>query len=144
MKKLNDKSVAKMFTTVNPFLLRQQNNPDEYCIFNRPVDCYYHVLVTFFRNCSKGYIELPYILWKIYPTKRKNEIKELVEAMEKLGVPYVSVLSYDTKRATIYFEQFFTALHSVCDTEMNHEAFKQALTYSKHLTDVLKEGSNTL
>lgn len=141
---LDDCSARKMFSSVNPFFLRNPNKPEDYCIFNRLVDCYYFVLLTFFKNCPKGYIELPYIIWKIYPSKKKNEVREMVNAMTDLKVPYIVVLNYDSKEATIYFEQFFTALHSVCGTDMNHEAFKQALGYSKHLTDVLKEDTNAL
>lgn len=143
-KLLDNNSARKMFSSVNPFFLRNPNNPEEYCVFNRLVDCYYFVLLTFFKNCPKGYIELPYIIWKIYPMKKKNEIRLIVNAMTTLKVEYIVCLNYDSKEANIYFENFFTALHSVCGTEMNHEAFKQALGYSKHLTDVLKEDANAL
>lgn len=143
-KMLDDNSARKMFSAVNPFFLRVPCCPKDYCIFNRPSDCYYSVLLTFFKNCPKGFIELPYILWQIYPFKSPKEIKEMTKEMTELKVPDIVVINYDTKEATIYFENFFTALHSICGTDMNHDAFKQALGYSKHIAEVLKEDLNAL
>lgn len=143
-KMIDNNSARKMFSAVNPFFLRMPNNPDEYCIFNRPSECYYSILLTFFKNCPKGFIELPFILWMIYPFKKYKEIKEMKKAMMDLKVPDIAVINYDTKEASIYFEGFFTALHSICGTDMNHEAFKQALGYSKHIAEVLKTDLNAL
>ena len=134
----NEDMASKMFQKVNPFYLRMPNVASEYAVFNQPMDAYYHILTEFFRNCPKGYIELQYILVKIYPFKKLIEIKRMAAEMVKLKVPEVIVLDYESKTSRIYFEGFFTALHSLCGTEMNHDAFKRAMDYTKHMVDILK------
>ena len=57
--------------------------------------------------------------------------------MKNHGVDWISVIVYDSKEGELFFETFFLALHTLCDTTMDRQAFKDALVYSKHLKDVL-------
>ncbi|MDT3388892.1 MAG: hypothetical protein LIR46_14220 [Bacteroidota bacterium] len=129
--------VKSVMSKINPFYQRQRNNPDEYMLFNQVKDAYYNVMTLFFINCPQGYIELPYILSLIYPEKPFSIVKAMAIAMTKYGVGWVSVIVYDSKEGELFFETFFLALHTLCDTTMDRQAFKDALVYSKHLKDVL-------
>ena len=129
--------VKSVMSKVNPFYQKQRNNPDEYMLFNQVKDAYYNVMTIFFVNCPQGYIELPYILSLIYPEKRFSVVKAMAIDMTKHGVEWVSTIYYDSKQGELFFETFFLALHTLCDTTMDRQAFKDALVYSKHLKDVL-------
>ena len=129
--------VKSVMSKMNPFYQRQRNNPDEYMLFNQVKDAYYNIMTLFFINCPQGYIELPYILSLIYPEKKFSEIRFMAMDMIKYGVDGVSVIVYDSKEGELFFETFFLALHTLCDTTMDRQAFKDALVYSKHLKDVL-------
>lgn len=122
---------------VNPFYQRQRNNLDEYMLYNQTKEAYYNIMTLFFVNCPQGYIELPYILSKIYPEKKFSEIRVMAVDMKNHGVDWISVIVYDSKEGELFFESFFLALHTLCDTTMDRQAFKDALVYSKHLKDVL-------
>lgn len=129
--------VSSVMSKVNPFYQRQRNNPDEYMLYNQTKDAYYNIMTIFFVNCPQGYIELPYILSKIYPEKKFSDIRKMSVDMKSHGVDWVSVIVYDSKEGELFFETFFLALHTLCDTAMDRQAFKDALVYSKHLKDVL-------
>lgn len=129
--------VASVMSKVNPFYQRQRNNPNEYMLYSQTKDAYYNIMTLFFVNCPQGYIELPYILSKIYPEKKFSEIRVMSVDMKNHGVDWVSVIVYDSKEGELFFETFFLALHTLCDTTMDRQAFKDALVYSKHLKDVL-------
>lgn len=129
--------VKSVMSKVNPFYQRQRNNPGEYMLFNQVKDAYYNIMTLFFINCPQGYIELPYILSQIYPEKKFSEIRVMAVDMKNHGVNWVSVIVYDSKEGELFFESFFLALHTLCDTTMDRQAFKDALVYSKHLKDVL-------
>lgn len=129
--------VARVMSAVNPFYQRQRNNPNEYMLYTRTTDAYYNIMTLFFVNCPQGYIELPYILSKIYPEKKFSEIRVMSVDMKNQGVDWISVIVYDSKEGELFFETFFLALHTLCDTTMDRQAFKDALVYSKHLKDVL-------
>lgn len=129
--------VASVMSKVNPFYQRQRNNPNEYMLYSQTKDAYYNIMTLFFVNCPQGYIELPYILSKIYPEKKFSEIRVMAVDMKNHGVDWISVIVYDSKEGELFFETFFLALHTLCDTTMDRQAFKDALVYSKHLKDVL-------
>ena len=61
--------VTSVMSKVNPFYQRQRNNPNEYMLYNQTKDAYYNIMTLFFVYCPQGYIELPYILSKIYREK---------------------------------------------------------------------------
>lgn len=129
--------VKSVMSKVNPFYQRMASNPEDYMMFNQVADAYYYIIFTFIKNCPRGYIELPFILSKIYPEKKLIEIRNMTKDMNDLGVHSVNVITYMGKDGVQFFEAFFTALHSLCDTTMDHQAFKVALGYAKHLEDVL-------
>lgn len=129
--------VKSVMSKVNPFYQRQRNNPDEYMLYNQVKDAYYSIMTLFFINCPQGYIELPYILSLIYPEKKLSELRAMGVDMMNLGVDLISTIIYDSKEGELFFETFFLALHTLCDTTMDRQAFKDALVYSKHLKDVL-------
>lgn len=129
--------VTSVMSKVNPFYQRQRNNLDEYMLYNQTKEAYYNIMTLFFVNCPQGYIELPYILSKIYPEKKFSEIRVMAVDMKNHGVDWVSLIVYDSKEGELFFETFFLALHTLCDTTMDRQAFKDALVYSKHLKDVL-------
>ena len=129
--------VSSVMSKVNPFYQGQRNNPDEYMLYNQTKDAYYNIMTIFFVNCPQGYIELPYILSKIYPEKKFSDIRKMSVDMNSHGVDWISVIVYDSKEGELFFETFFLALHTLCDTAMDRQAFKDALVYSKHLKDVL-------
>lgn len=129
--------VTSVMSKVNPFYQRQRNNLDEYVLYNQTKEAYYNIMTLFFVNCPQGYIELPYILSKIYPEKKFSEIRVMAVDMKNHGVDWVSLIVYDSKEGELFFETFFLALHTLCDTTMDRQAFKDALVYSKHLKDVL-------
>lgn len=129
--------VASVMSKVNPFYQRQRNNPEEYMLYAQTKEAYYNIMTTFFVNCPQGYIELPYILSKIYPEKKFSEIRVMAVEMRNYGVHWVSVIVYNSKEGELFFESFFLALHTLCDTKFDKQAFKDALVYSKHLKDVL-------
>lgn len=129
--------VTSVMSKVNPFYQRQRNNLNEYMLYNQTKDAYYNIMTLFFVNCPQGYIELPYILSKIYPEKKFSEIRVMAVDMKNHGVDWISVIVYDSKEGELFFETFFLALHTLCDTTMDRQAFKDALVYSKHLKDVL-------
>ena len=136
--------VKSVMSKVNPFYQHIPTSPEEYMLYNKVTEAYYNIIFTFIKNCPQGYIELPYILSKIYPEKKLLEIRNMTKDMNDLGVPSVKLVKYMGKDGAQFFEAFFTALHSLCDTTMDHQAFKEALGYAKHLEDVLnvenKEG----
>lgn len=129
--------VKSVMSKVNPFYQRQRNNPEEYMLFNQVKDAYYNIMTLFFINCPQGYIELPYILSLIYPEKKLSELRQMGVDMMNLGVDLISTIIYDSKEGELFFETFFLALHTLCDTTFDRQAFKDALVYSKHLKDVL-------
>lgn len=129
--------VKSVMSKVNPFYQRQRNNPDEYMLFNQVKDAYYNIMTLFFINCPQGYIELPYILSLIYPEKKLSELRLMGVDMMNHGVELISTIIYDSKQGELFFETFFLALHTLCDTTFDRQAFKDALVYSKHLKDVL-------
>lgn len=129
--------VKGVMSKVNPFYQRQRNNPDAYMLFNQVKDAYYNIMTIFFINCPQGYIELPYILSLIYPEKKLSELRSMGVDMMNLGVDLISTIIYDSKEGELFFETFFLALHTLCDTTFDRQAFKDALVYSKHLKDVL-------
>lgn len=129
--------VKSVMSRVNPFYQRQPNYPDEYMLYNQTKEAYYNIMTIFYINCPQGYIELPYILAQIYPEKPFSIIKTMALAMTKHGVDLISTIIYDSKEGELFFETFFLALHTLCDTTMDRQAFKDALVYSKHLKDVL-------
>lgn len=129
--------VKLVMSNVNPFYQRKPSTPEEYMIYNRVSEAYYNIIFTFIKNCPRGYIELAFILSKIYPEKKLLEIRNMTKDMNDLGVPSVKVVKYLSKEGAQFFEAFFTALHSLCDTTMDHQALKEALGYAKHLEDVL-------
>lgn len=129
--------VKSVMSKVNPFYQRIPSNPEEYMMYNKVSEAYYNIIFTFIKNCPRGYIELAFILSKIYPEKKLLEIRNMTKDMNDLGVPSVKVVKYLGKEGAQFFEAFFTALHSLCDTTMDHQAFKDALGYAKHLEDVL-------
>lgn len=129
--------VKSVMSKVNPFYQRQRNNPDEYMLYNQVKDAYYNIMTLFFINCPQGYIELPYILSLIYPEKKLSELRLMGVDMMNLGVDLISTIIYDSKEGELFFETFFLALHTLCDTTFDRQAFKDALVYSKHLKDVL-------
>lgn len=136
-KYFNKGTVNSVMSKVNPFYQKQRNNPEEFMLFNQVKDAYYNIMTLFFMNCPQGYIELPYILSQIYPEKKFSQIRIMAVAMKRLGVDWVSVIVYNSKSGDLFFENFFLALHTLCDTKMDRQAFKDALVYSKHLKDVL-------
>lgn len=129
--------VKSVMSKVNPFYQRQRNNPDEYMLYNQVKDAYYNIMTLFFINCPQGYIELPYILSLIYPEKKLSELRLMGVDMMNLGVDLISTIIYNSKEGELFFETFFLALHTLCDTTFDRQAFKDALVYSKHLKDVL-------
>lgn len=129
--------VKSVMSKVNPFYQRMPSAPEEYMMYNKVSEAYYNIIFTFIKNCSQGYIELPFILSKIYPEKKLIEIRKMTSDMNALGVQSVNVIKYMGKDGAQFFEAFFTALHSLCDTTMDHQALKDALGYAKHLEDVL-------
>lgn len=132
-----NKYVKSVMSRVNPFYQCNPTTPDEYMMYNKVTDAYYNIIFTVIKNCPQGYIELPYILSKIYPQKKLLEIRNMTKEMNDLGVPSVNLVKYMGKDGAQFFEGFFTALHSLCDTTMDHQAFKEALGYAKHLEDVI-------
>lgn len=134
---VSDSSVTEAFTKVNPFFICQPNTSC-YMVFNAPKEAYYYVLTILLRNCPRGYIELPYILGKLYPEKLMYVRRQMCELMMSVNVPEVTVIEYDSKEGRTYLEQFFNGLHTIFGTKMNHEAFNTAISYAKHLFDVVK------
>lgn len=129
--------VTSVMSKVNPFYQRQRNNLDEYMLYNQTKEAYYSIMTLFFIYCPQGYIELPYILSKIYPEMKFSVIRVMAVDMKNHGVNWVSLIVYNSKEGELFFESFFLALHTLCGTTMDRQAFKDALVYSKHLKDVL-------
>lgn len=138
MKKfVSDASITEAFTKVNPFFLCQPNT-NSYMVFVAPKDAYYYVLTQLIRNCPRGFIELLYIMGKLYPEKMLYARRKMCEVMMKVNVPDVALIDYDSKEGRNYLEQFFNGLHTIFGTKFNQEAFNAAYQYSKHLIEVIK------
>ena len=125
----------EIMSKVNPFYLRHAGIKKDLIVWSMPYEAYYYVLRMFLRYCPRGYVELLFILYTLYPEKDINEIKKMAQ---KIKVEKVTMLDYGTKACNRYFEQFFLQLHDFWGTKMNHDAFQQAMGYLNNTIEVLK------
>lgn len=130
-----------VMSKVNPFYIASHNGDGTYEVFSRNEEAYLYVLRLIITNCRRGFIELPFVLLKLYPDKKLHQIKLMAIEMNAIGVDDIAVIKYDGKEDIVYFEQFFTALHFVCDTKMNHQAFKNAYKYVGNLIEIAKNAT---
>lgn len=117
-----NKSIIKaLVSETNPFMLVYGNGQP--MIFRQDHESYYHVIMAIHMKCQKGYFELPYLLTLLYPTITMFEIRKMMKLLLDLKVPYVTTLKWGSSNCRIYFQTFFIALHSVCDTQYKQAAF---------------------
>lgn len=117
-KKIDDNVISSVIDATNPFLLTYPTGKP--MIFRQDHEPYYYVMMTIKRNCSRGYVELPYILCVLYENMELKDAKKMSAQMEKLKVPYISLLEWGTKSCQQYFAQFFQALHEVIAQKYNY------------------------
>ena len=117
-KKIDDTVISSVIDATNPFLLTYPTGKP--MIFRQEHEPYYYVMMTIKRNCSRGYVELPYVLLVLYMDMKLKDAKKMCAQMENLNVPYVSLLEWGTKSCQQYFAQFFQALHEVIAQKYNY------------------------
>ena len=130
---MNDNE-KEIMSKVNPFYLRHAGEKKDLIVWSMPYEAYYYVLSQFLRYCPRGYVELLFILAKLYPEK---EVLELKKMAQKMRIDEVVMLDYGSKKCARYFESFFIELHNFWGTTMNHDAFKQAVSYLNNMLESL-------
>lgn len=144
MKKQNvTKTVKdKLFMRVNPFGL--MNGAGEPRVFMQPFEIYYFVMCFINHNCPDGYMELLYILSKLYPNLTLKELKFLSQSMHTNGFPdIVFTETWTSAKGKAYLDMFFGCLHIVCETKMNVDAFKYAYDLFNHSNEIQKLKTQT-
>lgn len=139
----NTESLNELVNEVNPFLLKTCDGT--FIKFHHPADAYHHVMLTFVRECPKGYVELPYILWVLYPDMKWSQIKKAANIMIAHGCSNIMQIDYGSKESFVQFEHFFTSLHTLAGTSFLHDAFHAAcktLVYSAEYFKQAKQTSN--
>lgn len=130
---MNDNE-KEIMSKVNPFYLRHAGEVKSLIVWGQPYEAYYYVLSQFLRYCPRGYVELLFILTKLYP---EREVLELKKMAQKMRIDEIVMLDYGTKKCARYFESFFIELHNFWGTKMNHDAFNQAVSYLNNMLEAL-------
>lgn len=135
MKRSELKLMKSALLAVNPFMI--PNEKGESLVFFSKREAYLFLLHMIRRGAADNYIELEYVLTKIY-LKRYSEIHSLfVRYFVPLGIREYMSLELDVRKNKSFYRDFAKALHSYCDTSFDTSQFDYA--FNEFVADIEKD-----
>lgn len=137
----NEEAIASMMAQVNPFMVTDKKG--ELCRYQSQIEAYHQLLMLIFRECTKGYLEIEFLLIHMYPTKPWRKIRQMAGDMKDNGCPDYFMFDFGKARTDKLLEQLFVSLHTVVNTPYNSNAFKSALMLAHHSFELFLIRKNT-
>lgn len=129
--------VVSLLTKCNPFAFTLENGQSMY--FSRDVDAYVHLMVTTYIFFPKGYIELPYLISKLYKNITFSDAKTVAQFMKPwFPVDVFQIREWQRKEGRDFMERLATALTSFICVSFNRFDFDEAFKLFQHRVELDK------
>ena len=137
MRKSDLKFVASLIEQANPLKLRNSDNTSR-CFYSLR-DAYYFVLEEIEKYSADIYIDVEYVISKLYNMSRHSEVHHVYLAYYKpLGIMDAEKLDPEYKNNKSFYRKFIRALHSYTNTSYDEGLFELA-----YIEFVTKRTQNT-
>lgn len=127
--------MKSVFDVVNPLKLAI-NECQSYVFFSKR-EAYLHVLNFIKQNSSLTYIEVEYVITRLYGLPYSKAHSVFLRHFQPIGLHTYETLEPDIRKCKKFYRDFVRALHSYCETEFDTSQFDMA--YNEFAVIVEKE-----
>ena len=116
--------VKSLIEKVNPFKLK---NPDGTSFIQQTRrEAYLYVLGFVQSNSAMGYLDVAYVLYRLYDSTPRQFAYVIAKFFQPLGIKEHEVLDPDFANNKGFYRNFIKGLHAMCDTTFDVSQFDAA------------------
>ena len=116
--------VKSLIEKVNPFKLK---NPDGTSFIHQTRrEAYLYVLEFVQSNSAMGYLDVAYVLYRLYDSTPRQFAYVIAKYFQPLGIKEHEVLNSDFAKNKGFYRNFIKGLHVMCETTFDVSQFDAA------------------